>query len=74
MSDGRFYRAILSADFVGRQKISRFLYDTRAITFLSAIISAVELGSNFGDKIARFYRPIKSRNRIVRLTSSLVMW
>ena len=58
MSDGRFYRAILSADFVGRQKIGRFLNDTRAInrTILSAIISAVELGSNFCDKIVRFYR------------------
>jgi len=70
MSDGRFYRAILSANFVGRQKIGRFFYDTRAI--LSAIISVVELGFNFGDKTARFYRPIKSRNKIARLTSALV--
>jgi len=37
---------------------------------LSAIISAVEIGSNFGDKIARFYRIIKSRDKIIRLTSA----
>ena len=51
MTDERQNRPILSADFVGRQKIGRFLYDTRPIK--SAIISAVELGSNFADKIGR---------------------
>ena len=45
MSDGRFYRAILSADFVGRQKIGRFLYDARAIK------SAEFIGYNFSSKI-----------------------
>jgi len=63
-------RTILSCDFIGRQKIGRFLYDTRAIKLpiLSAIISAVELGCNFGVKIARFYQ--KSRDKIARLTSA----
>ena len=37
----------------------------------STIISAVELGDNFGDKIARFYRLIKSRDKFARLTPAL---
>jgi len=31
MTDERYNRSILSADFVGRQKIGWFLYDTRPI-------------------------------------------
>jgi len=60
---------ILSRNFIGR-----FLYDTRAIKsadFIGDNFSAVELGSNFGNKIARFYRLITSRNKIVRLTSAV---
>jgi len=44
MSDGRFCRAILTADFVGRQKIGRFLYDTRSIK------SADFIGDNFSSR------------------------
>ena len=60
----------MSANFIGRQKIGDFCMSHdrfyRPIPILSAINLAVELGSNFAEKIGRENRAIKSGYKISR--------